>query len=160
MKLIITGPPASGKTTLVKEICKRRTCSGFYTEEVREGRMRVGFDAVRIESGERLPIARRGYPGPRVGSYGVILENLERVVEWLRELEGFVAIDEIGPMELKHPRFEEEALKALRRAEGFVVTVHRSLWKKWKELLGAEVVFLSRDNRDEVFREVLSCLDG
>ena len=54
-----------GKTTLIKRVCavvaqkKKVGCkmSGFYTEEVREGGGRVGFDVVTLE-GERAVLAR------------------------------------------------------------------------------------------------------
>ena len=53
-----------GKTTLIKKVCavvaKKRgdvKMSGFYTEEVREGGGRVGFDVVTLQ-GERAILAR------------------------------------------------------------------------------------------------------
>ena len=45
MKLLVTGLPGTGKTTLLKEIlteAKGLSFSGFYTEEVREKGKRIG----------------------------------------------------------------------------------------------------------------------
>ena len=51
-----------GKTTLVKNVCSQlRDMSvplqGFYTEEVKEGGRRIGFDVVTL-CGRRGPLAR------------------------------------------------------------------------------------------------------
>lgn len=55
--------PGVGKTTLVQKACEALRSSGvevegFYTEEVREGAGRVGFDVVTV-GGARAPLARR-----------------------------------------------------------------------------------------------------
>jgi len=52
-----------GKSTLTKKICsalqdRGLAVAGFYTEEVREGGRRVGFDIVDIPGGARKPLAR------------------------------------------------------------------------------------------------------
>jgi len=53
-----------GKTTLVRKACDAlvSSCSaavdGFYTEEVRAGGRRVGFDVVTAAAGERAPLSR------------------------------------------------------------------------------------------------------
>ena len=47
MKILLTGPPGVGKTTLIKYLCEQLgNCSGFYTEEIREGGKRIGFNIV------------------------------------------------------------------------------------------------------------------
>lgn len=52
-----------GKTTLTKKICealmeRKIPVVGFYTEEVRDGGRRIGFDIVDIHGKERKPLAR------------------------------------------------------------------------------------------------------
>lgn len=62
-------PTGVGKTTLVQKACEALVSSGvglegFYTEEVREGGRRVGFDVVTL-AGERGHLSRirwRFYP--------------------------------------------------------------------------------------------------
>lgn len=54
--------PGVGKTTLVQKACDALVSSGvgvegFYTEEVREGGRRVGFDVVTV-AGERGHLSR------------------------------------------------------------------------------------------------------
>lgn len=74
---------------------------GFYTEEVREaGGRRTGFDVVTLD-GHRGRLSEAGFPGPRVGRYGVDLRFLENVA--LSRIEPapgiLIVIDEIGKME-------------------------------------------------------------
>ncbi|CDQ66315.1 unnamed protein product [Oncorhynchus mykiss] len=60
--VFLTGPPGVGKTTLVQKACDVIVSSGvsvegFYTQEVREGRRRVGFDVVTV-TGQRGNLSR------------------------------------------------------------------------------------------------------
>jgi nucleoside-triphosphatase len=129
--------------------------AGFFTEEIRERRARVGF---RIETfvGGREVLAHVDLPGPpRVGKYGVDLEAFERLA--LPGLEppatGATVIDELGKMELASARFRD-AVSALLDAEvPLVATVHAFLHPFTDELKrrpGVELVRLTRANRDEL----------
>ncbi|XP_074752847.1 cancer-related nucleoside-triphosphatase isoform X2 [Athene noctua] len=88
--VFLTGPPGVGKTTLIQKVTQALKSSGipidgFYTEEVREGGRRTGFDVVTL-SGKRGPLSRvssdsstsrREY---RVGQYVVDLVSFEQLV--------------------------------------------------------------------------------
>ncbi|KAL6101602.1 ntpcr [Pungitius sinensis] len=89
--VFLTGPPGVGKTTLVQKACEALVSSGtavggFYTEEVREGGRRVGFDVVTV-TGERAHLSRvRDLAAPSgggreyaVGQYVVDLASFEKV---------------------------------------------------------------------------------
>jgi nucleoside-triphosphatase len=129
--------------------------AGFFTEEIRERRARVGF---RIETfaGGRGVLAHVDLPGPpRVGKYGVDLEAFERLA--LPALEppatGATVIDELGKMELASARFRD-AVSALLDAEvPLVATVHafrHPFTDELKRRPGVELVRLTRANRDEL----------
>lgn len=118
-KLLLTGFPGVGKTTVVTrvlEVLGDRSL-GFYTLEVREKGRRVGFRLVTTWGDEDW-LARVGLASPfRVSRYGVDLTFLEAVVARLREewTPGEVlVVDEIGKMELFSSKFrawiEEVAL--------------------------------------------------
>jgi nucleoside-triphosphatase len=118
-KVLLTGRPGCGKTTLVKRIVKQlaRPAGGFYTEEIRERGRRVGFRIITLD-GQETVFARVDFKKPeRVGKYGLDLYALESVgVEGIREAvraRQLVVIDEIGPMEIRSPMFREIVNEAL-----------------------------------------------
>src|SRR5262249_34935162 len=111
-KLLLTGPPACGKTTVVLRLVERLSelrLAGFYTQELRERGSRVGFEAVGISSGRRAILAHvRSKSRFRVGRYGVEPAALVPLVATeLGKSEGvdLFVIDEIGKMELFCPEF-------------------------------------------------------
>src|SRR5260370_14964838 len=106
--LLLTGPPGCGKTTAVRGLIERLAdlcIAGFYTQEVREGGSRVGFEAVGISSDTHARLAHvRSESRHRVGRYGVEPAALTQIVEAelnrpAAEVDLFI-VDEIGKMEL------------------------------------------------------------
>jgi nucleoside-triphosphatase len=116
MKLVITGPPGIGKTTLVIKVIKRLKdrAIGFWTEEVRDRikKERTGF---RIEStdGKSAIFASKFFTSKHlVGSYGVNVERFESIalpiLEKARESKDkIIVIDEVGKMELFSKKFAD-----------------------------------------------------
>jgi nucleoside-triphosphatase THEP1 len=53
-RVLLTGRPGCGKTTLIKRIVKQvaRPAGGFYTEEIRERGRRVGFRMITLDAQE------------------------------------------------------------------------------------------------------------
>ena len=129
--------------------------AGFLTEEIREGRTRVGF---RIETfaGDRDVLAHVDLTGPpRVGRYGVDLEAFERLA--LPALEpppdGVTIVDELGKMELASARFRDAVTGLLDREAPLVATVQASRHPFTDELKrrpDVELVRLTRANRDDL----------
>jgi nucleoside-triphosphatase len=160
VKVLIEARPGAGKTTVAERLGERLRAAGlpiagFVTEEIREGRARVGF---RVESfaGERGVLAHVSLSGPpRVGKYGVDLEAFERVA--LPALEpptgGATVIDELGKMELASAPFRD-AVTALFTADvPIVATVHafrHPFTDELKRRAGVELIRLSKANRDEL----------
>jgi nucleoside-triphosphatase len=117
--ILLTGPPRVGKTTLIMKALaklKEKDSGGFYTEEIREKGVRVGFRILTLDGMEGIlsHVDYRG--GVRVGRYGVNLIDLEEVgvKSILDSLEkDVVVIDEIGKMELFSGKFRDAVMKAL-----------------------------------------------
>ena len=83
LKLLLTGDPGCGKTTVIRKVVRRLEATtrmqGFVTEEVVEAGRRRGFVG-RTLDGQSFLLADRESEGPlRVGPYGVELEGLETV---------------------------------------------------------------------------------
>ncbi len=163
MKVFLTGIPGVGKTTVVKKVYSMapRSFTGFWTQEVRSGRRRIGFDIVTTE-GRRAPLARAGLDTPhRVGRYGVNVREFEDVVmplleSALREGERIVLVDEIGKMELLSPRFERWVERMLDSDIRVLATipikdVHPLVARIRREFPTVEV---TPRNRDELPREI------
>jgi nucleoside-triphosphatase len=116
-KVLLTGRPGCGKTTLIKHIVEKlgRAAGGFYTEEIRRAGSRVGFKLVTL-NGEEAVLAHVDLKTPeRVSKYGLDLSALDVAVEALRNAvrEGcLVVIDEIGPMEIRSAKFRAAVMVA------------------------------------------------
>jgi len=109
-------------------------------------------------------LARRGAPapGPRIGSYTVIVEDVLRVgvpaLERAAREADLILIDEIGPMELAVAELRRAIIRALTSGKPVVGVVHRRL--KWSdpevyrlvERLGP-VVEVTIENRDKLAGE-------
>ncbi|CAO2609368.1 Cancer-related nucleoside-triphosphatase [Lemmus lemmus] len=121
--------PGVGKTTLIQKASEVLQSSGvpvdgFYTQEVRQGGRRIGFDVVTL-SGARGPLSRVGSQPPpgkpecRVGQYVVDIASFEQLaLPVLRNVSlhagpsrSVCIIDEIGKMEL----FSQPFIQAVRQ---------------------------------------------
>jgi len=159
-RLLITGRPGIGKTTVVRAVVdllrsRGRDARGFTTEEMREGARRVGF-AIESLSGERSVLAHVDFPGPpKVSRYGVDLDAFERVaLSSLAAPRGeVVVIDELGKMELSSDAFCERVKELFDSDVDIVASVLRGrhpLTDSLKRRSDIEVIEVSQDNRAEL----------
>lgn len=165
-RIILTGPPQCGKTTVVRAVAARLGggAAGFYTQEVREAGRRVGFEIVTL-AGERALLSHVDFSGPeRVGKYGVSLTNLHRVALPAMEVQpgvDLIIIDEVGKMECLSARFVQAVERLWEGPVALLVTVGEKgggLMQRLRERPEALVITVTPANRDALPDRILRLL--
>ena len=165
-RILLTGPPQSGKTTVVQRVVARflGRAAGFYTREVREKGVRVGFEIVTLD-GQVAWLSHVDFPGPqRVGKYGVSLENLHRVgLPALEPAPGvdLIVVDEIGKMECLSPRFVEAMERVWAAPVSLIATVAQKgggYIQRIKEKPDKILIAVTPANRSELPDRILQLL--
>jgi nucleoside-triphosphatase len=163
VKILVTGRPGVGKTTVVSKIAeglreKGVSVGGMITYEAREKGVRTGFVVEDLKTGLKGVMASVGYAsGPRVGKYGVDIGEIERV--GVKAIEDAVAgdeviiMDEIGPMELYSNAFKTAVSRAFSSPKKVVATIHyrasqNPFCRRIVSLEGILTYVVKPDNRD------------
>jgi len=167
-RILLTGPPQCGKTTVVHRVTKNFTgrAAGFFTREVRVAGRRVGFEIVTLD-GKVAWLSHVDFPGPqRVGKYGVDLEALHRVA--LPALApapeiNLIVVDEVGKMECLSARFVAAVEDLWSAAVPLLITVAQKgggFIARIKSLPGARLLTVNLDNRDLLPETILKIFGG
>jgi len=170
--ILLTGRPGVGKTTIVNRVYKHYSVSGLKiegmtTREVREGGARTGFMITDLSSGQEGWLAKKDLTtGPRVGSYVVVSEDLEKIgVAGLeRSMEGaanLVIVDEIGPMEMTSTSFRNSISRVLNGNKAVVATVkygsrYPEVEKMWQKSVHWEI---TKENRESIYGRIVRQVD-
>jgi len=162
--LLLTGRPGVGKTTLIKklsEALKPFHPVGFYTDEIREGGVRKGFELVTLD-GRRQILSHVGIKGPfRVGKYGVDIAGFETffdAIDFLSPATRLVIIDEIGKMECLSGKFQTLLREILNLQKSLIATIALRGSGVIAEIKGrSETTLLevTAQNKDSILSEVL-----
>ncbi|XP_014341930.1 cancer-related nucleoside-triphosphatase isoform X2 [Latimeria chalumnae] len=149
--VFLTGPPGVGKTTLIQKSTEALKSSGipidgFYTEEVRQGGRRIGFDVVTL-FGKRGTLSRANLGGS-IGHKVFI-------------------IDEIGRMEL----FSHSFIQAVRQIlDGSETTVLGTIPIPKGKPLGlveeirsrrdVKVFSVTKENRGHILKDIVTAVQN
>lgn len=139
--IFITGPPRSGKSTLIEEIIEETglNAEGLRTPEIREKGKRKGFKLLDVKDGTEGVLAHIDLDkGPKVSRYTVNLDELEEITKKsLKDISSdceIVVIDEIGTMELFSDRFEEAVEELLKDERPVLAVLHRNYTGEYGEM--------------------------
>jgi len=157
MKIFISGNPRSGKTSLIKKLISEFGIDkffGFYTEEIRENKERIGFKIITTYGEEKILARKDIRTEYRVGKYFIIKENIDITSKYLldnieKNKNKIIVIDEIGPMELYSDNFKKLVDLVLKEDLNLIATVHRKLLH-----LVPSYIWLDRRNWWDVYKHL------
>ena len=171
-KILITGPPRSGKSTLISRLIedlldRKLKIYGFITPEIRKENKRVGFYVIDLYSKKRFPLARVGKFNTnfRLGRYSVFVEDFEHYIDELNDSieeiqDSIFCIDEIGKMELFTEKFQDFIKNLFNSNNLIIATVGEKLKHHIKDYILAmpnlNLFRLNIQNQDEIFAEIVS----
>jgi nucleoside-triphosphatase len=160
---LLTGPPGSGKTSLIKQAVAtmKGRAGGFYTEEIRSQGVRQGFRLVTLD-GDGTVLAHVDIRSPhRVSRYGVDVNSLERVgvaaLQRAAEHGDLVIVDEIGKMELFSASFRETVAQIIGSGKKVLGTIMLAA-NPWADAIkrqeSVNLIKVTRANHDQVLGEI------
>jgi nucleoside-triphosphatase len=165
MKLLLTGAPRTGKTTLLKHLAESYPGNAggvLVAELVGEEGKRCGFElqAVwshpggRMQVLERATLARTDQWSPlKSGRYAVSSEALDlavRAIDAAMHEGGLVVIDEIGPLQTLSPAFQDAVLRCLDSNCHLIGTLSQSVdpfVEQVRTRPGVRILEVTRANR-------------
>lgn len=164
MKLLLTGKPRSGKTTLLEYfVSKVADKQGFLTREVQEEGQRTGFELVSSDGLVATLASVDSTSTVRVSKYGVKVHELEAFLEKLPSIRtgSLVYADEIGQMELYSAKFKEHIMAYLNATNSYAGTItsvfHDDFTKQIFQRTDIVLLTVGDDTRDNI-REALDGL--
>ncbi len=173
-KILITGPPRCGKSTLISKLIeyynnkKDYTIYGFLTPEIRERGNRIGFNIVDIYSGKISQLARVGdfKTKYKLGKYNVFIQEFDKYIEDNLSLEektiDLIVIDEIGKMELFSDKFQNFIKNMFSLKISILATIGLKLSHPLKTYLlnlpSVLLLNLNKRNSQLVFEKVTSLI--
>jgi nucleoside-triphosphatase len=161
-RILLTGPPRSGKTTLVCRLAEALTTSGvavggFVTREIREDSERVGFAVEEIGGSSALLAHVALAEGPMVGRYHVDVTAFENLalpaIEQVTKHRCVAIIDELGQMELFSHAFTGAFNRLLSQPIPVVATIHsrhHPVTDAIKQRPDVELLEVHQHNADEL----------
>jgi nucleoside-triphosphatase len=163
-RIIITGRPGVGKTTLIDSVISELPIpiGGMITKEIRKCGHRVGFSVIDLATRLEGVLAHiHQADGPKVGRYRVNLEDLVNIgiqaIDRAREQGRLVVIDEIGPMEVTSARFIPAVQRVIQADTPFIISTHANLNHPFVHILRSQFPLyrVKTGNRDQLVERII-----
>jgi len=172
----LTGPPRSGKTTLLNKIMEKLSTlninmDGIICPEIRKGYARIGFKIISLKSGKEGILAKKfaEWTGPRVGKYIVNLKDLDEIgTKTIKDAItdkniDIIIVDEIGIMELKSQNFQKAIIDALNSNKIVLGVIHqrsqhpllRSIRKRNDTKIYEITRTIDKETREKIIKEIV-----
>ncbi len=152
-----------GKTTLIKklsEALKHLHPVGFYTEEIREGGVRKGFELISLD-GKKGLLSHKDIRSPyKVGQYKVDIQGFENFlnsISFSNPMTRLIIIDEIGKMECLSDQFKRLLKEILDSKKWVIATLAlkgTGLIAEVKERTDIKLFEITRKNRDSLLKKI------
>lgn len=167
-KILITGYPGVGKTTLINSLIPylkgKKNITGFITREIRNKTTsrRIGFTIEDFKGNSQIMAHLDFKSQYKVGFYGVNIDNINKIaLPVLRERNenDLVIVDEIGIMELFSEELKKEFDRLFEDSSLLIATIklkRNPELDKYKSLSHVSLYNLERNNREEIFQKVLA----
>ena len=157
-KILLTGFPGCGKSTLVKKVIGKleKPATGFITQEIRDHGRRVGFSIRTLDGKEGILASVKIKSKFKVGKYGVCIDDLENIAVPSMTPDSrdtLVVIDEIGKMECFSSLFKKRLLEILDTHPLVLATIAKkgdSFMEKIKRREDLRLVEVTPNNRDSL----------
>ncbi len=162
--IFVTGQPGVGKSLLVLEIIRQLgiKVGGIITPEIRKNG-RMGFKIVDLMDGRSGTLASVDTKGPKVGRYGVNINDIEHI--GVRAIEralsnpaiNLIVIDELGRMEMISENFKRVIEKAIDSGKDCLIVLHRSYVARYGKR--GQLFILTKQNRKKVKEQIIELLN-
>ncbi len=168
-KVLITGLPGVGKTTLIVKLAEKLKGLqpvGFYTEEIREAGVRRGFELQSFDGQKGLLSHVDVKSPPRVGKYGVDLPGFEQFLDSIpfnAPKTKIIIIDEIGKMECLSSKFRKLMAEILDSEKMLIATIALKGSGSIAEIKArpdVQLFEITASNRDTLLIEILKLLNS
>ncbi len=161
MKILVTGEPHTGKSTLLKKLISNLPKKvGFVTLEIPDPDspgMRLGFKLIDHNGREAILAHVNIESDIKVSRYGVDLKTLDEFINPLFEFQTdqLLYIDEIGQMELYSEKFKLLVEKYINSTNNFIGTITKNYQDELTEELKSNKMInieeVTINNRDNLF---------
>jgi len=161
--ILITGPPACGKSTLIRAVIKGKNFGGIITPEIRKDGERWGFKVVDLHTEKEGIFASVEIKPAVVSKYGVDTEVFEKIaipaLEWALLNSDIVVIDEIGMMEIRSEKFKmlvEQALDCKKVLATISFKSKDPFIEKIKSRKDVKLFYITKINFDRVLKSIFN----
>ena len=166
--ILITGAPGCGKTTFFKRLVQalgHLQPVGFYTQEIREGGVRKGFNLTGLDGSSGL-LAHVDLSGEfSVGRYRVDVTGFEDFISRIPfsdHRSRVIMIDEIGRMECFSTKFQRIISEVLASEKIFIATIAlkgAGLIAEIKKRRDIRLFEVTRNNQDTIISKIEKLLN-